>query len=1795
MIVKNESHIIKDTLEKLCQKINFSYWVICDTGSTDNTKEIIRLFFASKNIPGELHENKWLNFADNRTLALQYAYKKTDLLLVFDADDEIVGDIQMPKVGDIKFDEYHLKFGSHIGTSYTRVLLINNNKKFVYKSVIHEYICCIESQTNTNTVIEGNYYVVSGRSGNRNKDPDKYLKDAKILEEAHAEALIKNDPLYRRYAFYCANSYKDYGLFEEAIKWYKITLGQDNWEQEKYVSCLNIYECYEKINQKETGFFYLVKAFNYDPERVECLYPLLVHYCCEGQNHVAYNYYLMVKDYYENYYLTTKMDKKLFITLDKYNFFLPYYIILIADKVQDFECVIKMFEIIFIKKMPMGELWYIRNLLYNLQFFIQHLKIENKDRFISLTNDYFNFLYDLGIPLNTIEFLKNYDTRFGIDVSYIFQKTIGEKKTVFSKEECKSSKNILFYTGFSDIEWNYSYLNNNALGGSEKAVAYLSKCFPKEYNIYVSGAVKNETIENVSYIHLDQLTNLIKTTAFHTVVISRYISFYEMFQECSFYQSFIWAHDTQLLPYGCHLNENQILTKWDKYIDGCICLTEWHRNIFIEKYSELSNKITLINNGLDLDSFTKINKSIKQTNKFIYSSRPERGLDILLQLWPQILDLIPDAVLVISNYGVDPNPSLMDIIKKYNSILYLGKLNTEQLYTEISTAEYWLYPTHWPETSCITALEMLMSEVICLYYPVAGLPYTIDKYGIQIESGNEIDTILNLTIKNKINLKKNGKKYAESCSWSNRAKEWSNVLSLSKEEKEEVVIDQKIIDSIQYLHDNLSIPKDHVEYLKKLCNDEHFSPNIIYDIGSNVLHWTKEARIIWPNAKIIAFDAIKTAEFLYKEYNLQYFIGVLSDSDNKTVNFYENMEMPGGNSYYKEIGHSNAENMFPETKYTKSKTITLSSAVKKNGYPFPDLIKIDVQGSELDIIKGSLDVINRAKYLIVELQHEQYNRGAPLADTTIQFLEQNDWELVANKFCNNGVDADYCFKNKKINKKKKEKVIFILPDWYNPTPLEDYFDSLKNIFDLSIIIKEDELTNFNIDRAIFVCIVHNLKIYDILKEHNINVSILNTEPLNMVFRLNNFKQHIPNELNYSAHIYDYSLSNLKILNNNGYMNTEHLPYKIYESENTKLTNLYKNTFKEYDFGIISYENPIILEKRKNIVDFLLDNNYKVNIIHGWKDERDKEVAKCFVILNIHGQAGDYESQIFEHIRCDRLLSAGFKILSESSLYLDETFIKENSNNLKIINYNDFFNADIYKNLNWLTKNQTHPIKIIDCFTFYNEINMLTYRLNALNNVVDYFILVEAKQTHVGNSKPLFYNENKHLFEKFSNKIIHIIVDLPFNKDKINISNDDQWTNEIFQRNCISQGIDILKNQNQLNDNDYIIIADVDEIPDPQILLKLRDGLFISDIIILEQDFYYYNLNSKRNEYWYHSKMVSYKKYKDLNISFNDIRFLNGIIVKNGGWHLSFFGDAQFIKNKLENFAHQEYNSDTFTDTAKISQKINEGLDLFNRDKCNKSSSIQKITIDDNSYLPPIYDKYLKAFYSKPSKPKIYCVIHSCTIPNKGTKVLDFIVNIINKTGFIDIVDNIIINNIGIPIENIYNDNNEANNKYTVINYAEDTSLYEYPSLNKIKEVAAQDPNSYILYLHTKGITRDGQILNNVKDWINMMLYFLVEKYDECINQLNNNYDTVGCNYHLATHYCPVHYSGNFWWSKSSYINKLHLLDETNVDKAYAEFWLFTSNPNYYTIHSSSNVDHYYDSYPMEIYSHNSIIQQIINN
>ena len=262
------------------------------------------------------------------------------------------------------------------------------------------------------------------------------------------------------------------------------------------------------------------------------------------------------------------------------------------------------------------------------------------------------------------------------------------------------------------------------------------------------------------------------------------------------------------------------------------------------------------------------------------------------------------------------------------------------------------------------------------------------------------------------------------------------------------------------------------------------------------------------------------------------------------------------------------------------------------------------------------------------------------------------------------------------------------------------------------------------------------------------------------------------------------------------------------------------------------------------------------------------------------------------------------------------------------------------------------MKIVDCFMFYNELDLLNYRLNILNHVVDYFIIVESMYTFMGNEKKLYYNENKELFKDFNEKIIHIIIDeVPYKTP--NVNNKEQWINEIFQRNAISRGI----KSNELSLEDLLIVADLDEIPDPNTLDKIKKGIITVTFNTLLLDNYYYNLNSKVHTNPESTKIITYEKYKELNISCNDIRHSTTPNILNGGWHLSYFGDPHFIKNKMNEFSHQEYNNDTYTNLHTIEEKIKNFKDMYNR-----QMYIENINVKDNNYLPPQYEKYLTKYY-----------------------------------------------------------------------------------------------------------------------------------------------------------------------------------------------------------------------------------------
>ena len=228
--------------------------------------------------------------------------------------------------------------------------------------------------------------------------------------------------------------------------------------------------------------------------------------------------------------------------------------------------------------------------------------------------------------------------------------------------------------------------------------------------------------------------------------------------------------------------------------------------------------------------------------------------------------------------------------------------------------------------------------------------------------------------------------------------------------------------------------------------------------------------------------------------------------------------------------------------------------------------------------------------------------------------------------------------------------------------------------------------------------------------------------------------------------------------------------------------------------------------------------------------------------------------------------------------------------------------------------------VYDCFIFFNELDLLEIRLNILSPVVDKFVLVEADRTFTNENKIFFFEENKEQFEPFLEKIIYIKI------TDYELEYKSAWDMEFYQRNKIHEGI---KN---CQENDVIIISDIDEIPNPDEIIKYKHGKYGLGLSCLRLVFFYYFLNYQKiiKKYFYMAKIITFSAYVNGKWTPQKIRDgKNDSMIKKGGWHFSYLGGYEMIKYKIKSFAHQEFNNEKYVN-EKIIEKIRKGYDLFDR-------------------------------------------------------------------------------------------------------------------------------------------------------------------------------------------------------------------------------------------------------------------------
>jgi len=285
--------------------------------------------------------------------------------------------------------------------------------------------------------------------------------------------------------------------------------------------------------------------------------------------------------------------------------------------------------------------------------------------------------------------------------------------------------------------------------------------------------------------------------------------------------------------------------------------------------------------------------------------------------------------------------------------------------------------------------------------------------------------------------------------------------------------------------------------------------------------------------------------------------------------------------------------------------------------------------------------------------------------------------------------------------------------------------------------------------------------------------------------------------------------------------------------------------------------------------------------------------------------------------------------------------------------------------------------IYDCFTFFNELELLELRLNVLNDIVDHFVLVEADMTFSNHKREFLFEEKFNWFKDHLNKIIYVKVeDMP--------DSTNPWDLEYYQRNCIMRGL------KKAQPEDLVLISDIDEIPDPEAikalfrgrgtivnLLPFRNPIKIvkrildfssslcrpyHGIEILEktpvcfkQRLFYYFLNCQSPLSWNGTVILKAKNLESPQKLRDQLKVLPRLL--NGGWHFSYLGGVEKIMDKINSYSHTELNTPQINTKNFIEKKIENGEGIFGQTKLKCQNKFVKIDSGFPCYIKALIEKY----------------------------------------------------------------------------------------------------------------------------------------------------------------------------------------------------------------------------------------------
>lgn len=317
MIVKNESKIITRLLNSVCNLIDC--YLICDTGSTDNTVALITDYFTKKGIDGKVIVEPFKDFGYNRSFALKACEQMdADYILLLDADMILEGpdshlDVTLFKQSLLEAD-VHYTYQGNPRFMYKNMRIVKNNMGISYWGVTHEVVKTPDGtkygHINADTLFINDV-------GDGGAKADKFERDIRLL----TQGLVEN-PNNDRYTFYLANSYRDYGDRAKAIEFYKKRIEIGGWFEEVWQSYYNIGRCYSWMGQHENAIYWFLLGYDFYPERLENIYEIIHYYREQSKHKLVYKFYKIARKQLDG--VDVKKLDYLFMQNDVYDWKLDY-------------------------------------------------------------------------------------------------------------------------------------------------------------------------------------------------------------------------------------------------------------------------------------------------------------------------------------------------------------------------------------------------------------------------------------------------------------------------------------------------------------------------------------------------------------------------------------------------------------------------------------------------------------------------------------------------------------------------------------------------------------------------------------------------------------------------------------------------------------------------------------------------------------------------------------------------------------------------------------------------------------------------------------------------------------------------------------------------------------------------------------------------------------------------------------------------------------------------------------------------------------------------------------------------------------------------------------------------------------------------------------------------------------------------------------------------------------------------------------------------------------------------------